>query len=266
MKKRTISAIVMLLIVIPLLLKGEIYFQLGVIFLSGCGLYELFQAKEKDKKIPMVMQILSYIFLFFFLFSYHKEDALNFVLDWRFLIGFFLFCFLPVVLYHDEKTYGILDAIFLFFSIFLLAIGFLGFLLVRNLDFVHFLYLVLLAIMTDTFAYFTGMLIGKHKLCEVLSPKKTIEGSVGGIMMGTVIATAFYWIVVSPDAEFFLVLLVTFLLSVVSQVGDLFFSSIKRHYNIKDFSKLIPGHGGILDRLDSMIFVVITYILFVSIL
>lgn len=266
MKKRTISAVVMMAIVIPILLLGGIYFQIGVMLLLGYGLYELFKVKNKDKKVPLLMQIISYIFLFLFFFVYHKEDALNFVLDFRFIIGLLLLSFIPVVLYHDEKKYGILDAAFLFFGVLLLGISFLSFVLIRNISFSHFFYILLITIITDTFAYFTGMLVGKNKLCEVLSPKKTIEGSIGGTLMGTVIATSFYLTVINPFTPFWLVILFTFILSIVSQIGDLFFSSIKRYFNVKDYSNLIPGHGGILDRLDSLIFVAITYILFISIL
>ena len=75
-----------------------------------------------------------------------------------------------------------------------------------------------------------------------------------------------YWYIINPTANILLVIGLTLLLTMVGQLGDLFFSSIKRHYGIKDFSNLIPGHGGILDRLDSIIFVVLTFTLLVSIL
>ena len=85
-------------------------------------------------------------------------------------------------------------------------------------------------------------------------------------MIGAGVASAFYIIVLNPDINVFIIVGVTLLLSIVGQFGDLFFSSIKRHYGVKDYSNLIPGHGGILDRLDSIIFVILTYVLFISIL
>ena len=120
--------------------------------------------------------------------------------------------------------------------------------------------------MTDSFAYFTGSFIGKHKLCEKISPKKTWEGAIGGSVVGTIISTFFYLFVINSSANLFLVFGITLLLTIIGQIGDLFFSSIKRHYKIKDFSNLIPGHGGVLDRFDSIIFVVLTFILFMNIL
>ena len=128
------------------------------------------------------------------------------------------------------------------------------------------LYLVLITVITDTFAYLTGMLVGKHKLLEVISPKKTIEGFIGGTFFGVFVAALFYATVVDQSAALVALIPVTFALSVIGQLGDLFFSAIKRYFNKKDFSNLMPGHGGILDRLDSLIFVLLAYSFFLNIL
>jgi phosphatidate cytidylyltransferase len=130
----------------------------------------------------------------------------------------------------------------------------------------YLIYLVLITTITDSFAYFTGYLIGQHKLCEKISPNKTIEGAIGGVLIGTIIPTLFYLYLIDSNINILLIVVITFVLSIIGQLGDLFFSSVKRHYNIKDFSNLIPGHGGILDRLDSLIFVVITFVLFIGVL
>ena len=105
------------------------------------------------------------------------------------------------------------------------------------------------------------MFIGKHKLCPTISPNKTIEGSVGGSLMGTFVGVAFYVTVINSSVSIVYIALVTMLLSIVGQCGDLVFSNIKRYFDEKDFGNLIPGHGGVLDRLDSFIFIVIAYIL-----
>ena len=98
-------------------------------------------------------------------------------------------------------------------------------------------------------------------MCPQISPKKTVEGLIGGVLMGTFVASAFYNTVINSHISLVLVILLTLLLCLVGQLGDLIFSSIKRYYGVKDFSHLIPEHGGILDRFDSLIFVVLAYII-----
>ncbi len=109
---------------------------------------------------------------------------------------------------------------------------------------------------TDTFAYFTGSFFGKHKLCPKISPKKTVEGSLGGIafcilsflIYGTALSSMFS---LSPNYPG--LALIGLFMSVLSQIGDLLASVIKRTYGVKDYGKLFPGHGGVLDRFDSVL-------------
>ncbi|MBW4862577.1 MAG: phosphatidate cytidylyltransferase, partial [Paeniclostridium sp.] len=110
----------------------------------------------------------------------------------------------------------------------------------------------IVSFMTDTFAYFSGYLFGRHKLIPSISPKKTIEGSIGGILGSTICCVAFGYVFNLGIAH---MILVGSIGSVVAQLGDLFASAIKRYVGIKDYGKLIPGHGGILDRFDSVILV-----------
>ena len=117
---------------------------------------------------------------------------------------------------------------------------------------------------TDTFAYFTGRLIGRHKLAPTVSPKKTVEGSLGGTLFA-VLAFLLYAFILERgfalSVNYFAFAASGLLLSVVSQIGDLFASQIKRECGIKDYSNLLPGHGGILDRFDSVL--AVSVILFV---
>ena len=113
---------------------------------------------------------------------------------------------------------------------------------------------------TDMFAYFTGRLFGRHKLIPDVSPKKTVEGSIGGMIfcaLGFVGYAAIYNVWLMPEGgdpiSYILIALVGLVASVVSQIGDLSMSVLKRHYGIKDFGWIFPGHGGILDRFDSVI-------------
>ena len=109
---------------------------------------------------------------------------------------------------------------------------------------------------SDIFAYFTGRFLGKHKLIPEVSPKKTVEGSVGAIVFTTLLMLLYGWIV-SLTTDFtpnYLVLALSApILSVVGQIGDLFASLVKRERGVKDYGKLLPGHGGIMDRFDSIL-------------
>ena len=108
----------------------------------------------------------------------------------------------------------------------------------------------------DTCAYFVGRAIGKHKLIEAISPKKTIEGSIGGIVFAT-LAFLLYGLIVSliggPSPNYIVLAILGFSLSIVSQFGDLIFSLVKREHGVKDFGMIFPGHGGVLDRFDSIL-------------
>lgn len=117
---------------------------------------------------------------------------------------------------------------------------------------------------TDTFAYFSGRLFGRHKLIPDVSPKKTVEGAIGGVLFCMLAFVGFallynrFWVGESGELlPLWLMAVIGFLTSVVSQIGDLAMSVIKRHYGIKDYGKILPGHGGLLDRFDSVIAVAV---------
>ena len=157
--------------------------------------------------------------------------------------------------------YDINDALYLIGSLLFINISFNLILVIRNYSLNYLIYLLLITVITDTFALITGMYIGKNKLAPSISPHKTIEGFIGGVLMGTFVATTFYYTVIDSGISLAILILTTLFLAVVGQLGDLVFSSIKRTFGVKDFSNLIPGHGGILDRLDSLIFVILAFIL-----
>ena len=266
MKVRIISAIVMVAIFIPFLIIGEFPFAVLMGVLGMFGFYELMRVRETKKKFPFVLKLLAYFLVL--AFSMYNINSIEFAykFDYR-VMSFIIFMFTtPMVFINDTKRFNLNDALFLIGSILFVGLSFNLIVITRNLDINYIIYLLLITTITDTFALFTGMLIGKHKLCPDISPKKTIEGLVGGTLMGTFVATAFYYTVISSSVSLVFLILITILLCLVGQVGDLVFSSIKRYYGVKDFSNLIPGHGGILDRFDSLIFVTLAFIIFKGII
>lgn len=137
--------------------------------------------------------------------------------------------------------------------------------MLRNLGGIYGSFYVFLALVTawmsDTGAYFCGKFLGKNKLCPEVSPKKTIEGFFGGIItciVSLMIIACIFNNLIFPEKQhinYFLIIIMGLIGSIISTLGDLCFSIIKRKYGVKDFGNLVPGHGGILDRFDSVIFV-----------
>ena len=262
MKKRILSAIVMIAIFLPLLIIGGKFFAIFMTLLATCGLYEIIRMRETRKEFPFLMKIFAYLMVIFFSMSNFKSIEFLYSVDYR-VMAFIIFAFLaPMVFINDTKRYNLNDALFLIGSVLFIGMSFNLLIITRNYDLSYILYLLLITTLTDTFALFTGMFIGKHKLCPKISPKKTVEGLVGGVVM----AVMFYVTVINNYKSLVYLILITAFLSLIGQLGDLVFSSIKRYYGKKDFSDLIPGHGGILDRFDSLIFVALAFILFLEIL
>ena len=117
--------------------------------------------------------------------------------------------------------------------------------------FSSFAFVFLLVAVTDSYAQLCGRIFGRRKLCPHLSPNKTVEGTIGGIIAALLAAYAFRFLM--HDAGFYKIMLLGFIVSISAVTGDLIFSAVKRRQGVKDFSRLLPGHGGILDRFDSLI-------------
>ena len=266
MKIRVISAVVALAIIIPLIMLGGIYFNLGVYIIGMIALKEFLDIKSGKKPIPIFIQCISFVLMTLIMLVGFKKYGMFFTLDYRILSALFMSLLIPTVLYHNRKTYSINDAFYLIGGILFLSISMSLLILIRSKSLNVFVFLLLLPMITDTFAYIGGMLIGKTKLLEDISPKKTVEGMVIGTLMGVFISSMFYHTVVDPEFSKIYLIMICFFLSLLGQLGDLVFSAIKRYFHKKDFSNLMPGHGGILDRLDSIIFVVLGFIFFISII
>lgn len=266
MKQRVISAIVAFMIFIPIFIVGGRVFNAAFYILTLLGLREFMKVRQDTRKIPDFIRLISYIAITLLYFGNTLNNDLNFLIDYRIVSGLFLSILSPVIFYHDEKIYSIKDAFYMLGGVLFLGCSMSLFYMYRSkgLDLIIFLFLI--TIITDSYAYFGGRLIGKTKLLKVISPNKTWEGTIIGSIVGTFVCTVYYLTVINMNASIFAVAFVVLLLSLIGQLGDLFFSAIKRTYKVKDFSNIMPGHGGILDRFDSIIFVMITFTFFMNLL
>ena len=262
MKTRIISAIIAALIVIPLVYFGGFPYRIAVGIVAAIGYTEFLMAYEKKKKLPDLIKIISYIGLYT-MFIINVLNKGVFDINYKTIIFMLLIFLIPIILYHDDKKYNTTDALYLIGGTLLLGLAFSILYTIRESGIETILYLVIITISADTFAYFTGVLFGKHKMIPSISPNKTWEGAIGGIIFSVTLASIYYVTYLNPDKNLISVILMTLLLTVISIFGDLIFSAMKRHVNIKDFGNIMPGHGGILDRIDSLILVLLTYMLFI---
>lgn len=262
MKKRIISAAVVLALFIPLLIIGGEAFSFGVFLISIFGLYEFINIKNEKKPVPAFIKFISYIMITLLILANLQIKDLTFSIDYRVLSALFIAYLLPTVLYHNPQKYSVNDAFYLIGGVLFLGISLSSLILIRNQSITLTIYLFLISIMTDTYAYIVGSLIGKHKLLEVISPRKTWEGMIGGTFFGVFISTCFYYLFISSTMPIYAVILITLFLSILGQFGDLVFSAIKRYFSKKDFSNIMPGHGGVLDRIDSILFVLLGFMFF----
>ena len=266
MLKKFLSALCMLMIFIPVFMLGGIVFYLSVYIISLIGMHEFLNIKESRKHIPIFIRILGYIAFSFIIFNNVNGNSLIFSIDYRILAGIFSLFLIPIILYHDRSLYSVNDAFFMITSVLFLGISFSMLIVIRNINLELLIYLFLIGIISDTYAFITGSLVGKRKLLESISPSKTVEGMIGGIVFGTFVPVMYYITVVNPNFNLFSLIFITLFLCVLGHLGDLCFSNIKRYFDKKDFSNIIPGHGGILDRFDSIIFILLGFMFFINII
>lgn len=257
MKQRIITAIILMLAIVPffyskLVLENDIPFILLAVVLAIIALTELIAAKENKNNIHLFMRLVMYGATLYIAFNevvmeiiYGREPfTLNII-----PIVFILFALFMVL----HQNFRVHDAGFSLFGILYIGLSFLGLthFLVHDINLLF--YLIIIAILTDTFAYFVGRAFGKHKLIPSVSPNKTIEGSVGGTVIASIGGALFLYYVIE-QSNWLIAIGLSLVLSIIAQFGDLIASKMKREFGIKDYGNLFPGHGGVLDRFDSLLF------------
>ena len=256
-KTRLLSGILLVIIALLTVITGGNLLFLVLLAVSLIGMTELYKVFGIEKKPP---GIIGYLFaLLYYGLLYFEPLLPGESLNW-FMMSFmaFLICQMAVLVfaYPRYNTQQIMAA---FFGMFYVAVMLSYIYQIRILPGGIFtVWLVFVCSWgCDTCAYCVGMLIGKHKMAPILSPKKSVEGGIGGILGAALIGMLYglainYWGDAGADVLSYAVIGAAG--GAISQIGDLAASAIKRYHNIKDYGELIPGHGGILDRFDSVIF------------
>ena len=267
MKQRVISALVISAIGIVAVVLGGIVLDIFLLLIAIVGLYEFYGAFEKKGHSPIKLYGLVFL-AFFVLMLYNGGSFMEIIITSKrygvinifpplFIISLLLL--LVTVVFRFEK-HNIIDVAITLFGGFYVVTLLSFFVKVRDLSGGTCLFFITLggAVATDTFAFFVGKKFGKRKLIPSVSPKKTVAGSVGAFVgnttLLTIVGVILYFTGVYTKMPLYHYPILGALIALTAQIGDLSASAIKRYAGVKDFGKLIPGHGGILDRIDSYIF------------
>ncbi|MGH4122349.1 MAG: phosphatidate cytidylyltransferase [Clostridium sp.] len=254
MNNRYIGALILAPLVIFLFLGGN-YLKYLVMVLSLLGMHEFYKVSRKKHYKPM--GLIGYILCIVYYLNMGNDFSSSFNI--YILIGtIFLMLCIPVI----YTTYNFVDVALTIFGFLYVAVFFSFIVFTNSKPYGGYLVWIIFICswVCDTSAYYSGRYFGKggiHKLCPKVSPNKTIEGSIGGLL-GSTIGCVIYGFVISKygvPIPLYHFAVIGVICGIVGQFGDLIASSIKRFVGAKDYSSLIPGHGGILDRFDSILFV-----------
>ncbi len=249
MLKRIITGILAALVMVFALFGlNTLWFS---VFTGILVLWAAWEWLSFSKKISRILKLILIILMGLLL------AASGFVLTWIIPIGIFVWIFAIVLLLTPMSFSQFVNKpIFIIFSAFLFLIPAWCAVVYLQQENHHWgvVYVILITALADTGAYFSGRFFGKRLMAPQVSPKKTLEGALGGIILASLIATLWFeWVGQTVRANFGEFLLISIGLVFISIFGDLFESLLKRHCGVKDSGVLLPGHGGILDRIDSVI-------------
>ena len=253
MKQRIITAIFAFAFFIPLVIIGGPIFTIGIYLIASIGLYELLRMREIQ--LFSVEGIVTWLALAVLLMPTSLAERVTETIGYtkiEMAFAIVLILLIYTVIVKNKFTFD--HAAFAVLGVLYVGIGFYYLIETRMSGIQFVLYALMVIWTTDSGAYFIGRKLGKRKLWPEISPNKTIEGFIGGIISAILFACIFQYFY--PLTSSYLILIaVTIVASVIGQLGDLVESALKRHFDVKDSGKILPGHGGILDRFDSLLFV-----------
>jgi phosphatidate cytidylyltransferase len=252
MKQRIITAVAAAAVFLPIVIYGGLPFIAMVYLIASVALYEALNMRKL--KLLSVPGIISLVLLWVFMIPEQYQgilDSVNYTKIELFLLGVLLFLTYTVI---TKNRFTFEDVAFSILSTLYVGLGFYFFIETREASLTYVFYSLFMIWATDSGAYFIGRAIGKRKLWPEISPNKTTEGFFGGVVSALAVA-ALFSVFAEMEVSVVVLLAATAFLSVFGQVGDLVESAMKRHYNVKDSGKILPGHGGMLDRFDSLLFV-----------
>lgn len=273
MKTRIITAIVCLLIFLPVLyFASSPVFMILLSLLSALAAHEILSCVGVQKKLYISVPSIIYAALIpaFARLMNLFPKLIPEGISRSFVLLIIVLCYLGYLLFMTVFAFQKIDVreiASVFFLVSFCAFAFYCLIMTQRKANIDYLLIFIAAWSTDTFAIFGGKLFGKHKLCPNLSPKKTVEGAISGIV-GAIIGFIVYGVAISLIYDLKMNYLTLALLAIpasaIAQLGDLFASAIKRSYNIKDFGRIFPGHGGVLDRFDSVLALSIATFIFIA--
>ena len=262
MKQRVLTGtLIFVLTVLLIIFSGYIVYPITLSLLSLIAVFELLRVMGVEKKLLLALPAYILSAAFPMIAYFVKSDAF---LLYLLALAAAMFVYMLLLMGYGVFSRGKVPfskIAEIFTSVTYVTVAFSSLSLMRYLDEKVGIFVIALVFIVswacDTGAYFVGMLFGKHKLIPEISPKKTVEGAVGGVVIATLAYLLFGFVLDSfiPDLKvnYLFLGIAGVLLSIASQLGDLVASLIKREYGVKDYGNLFPGHGGILDRFDSTI-------------